>query len=54
MDNFDKVLEQKDLLNVKLQTVLKSMTVDSYNELLQAGIKFYSQFENYVDRKSVV
>ena len=52
MDNFDKVLEQKDLLNVKLQTVLKSMTVDSYNELFQAGVKFYSQFENYVVKKS--
>ncbi len=52
MDNLDKVLEQKDLLNAKLQVVLKNMTVDSYNELFQAGAKFYSQFENYIVKES--
>lgn len=52
MDNLDKVLEQKDLLNIKLQTLLKSMTVNSYNELFQAGVKFYSQFENYIVKES--
>ena len=54
MDNLDKVLEQKDLLNIKLQTLLKSMTVDSYNELFQAGVKFYLQFENYIVKESKV